>query len=69
MNMQPKLIKPLVTRVYLKDSPAIELTEEEASFCRKIGFWPGHMTMNIKNNEDLELAKQIAIKCNVKINH
>ncbi len=64
---QPKIIKSSTTKVYVKNGPSIELSEEEAEFCRKVNFWPGKMEITITDNNDLKMAEKIAEKCECKL--
>ncbi len=64
---QPKIIKSSTIKCYLRDRPAVELTEAEAEFCRRVNFWPGKMEITITDNNDLEIAKTIAEKCECQL--
>jgi hypothetical protein len=61
---QPQRIKSM-TRVPVKDAPAIELTETEEQFCRKYNYWPNKLELKMSSNapeSDREIARGLAVK-------
>ena len=61
--MQPQKIRPL-TRIQVKNGPAIELSPELEAFCRKYNYWPTRSEIKIRKptEQDRELVQQLRAK-------
>ena len=65
MMYQPRIIKPL-ERIHQAHGPTIELTPDEAAFCRDNGYWPTRSELHISNPSDADMEMIQALQAKVK---